>query len=80
MNALIGLIPAIPFFSFLVLSLTGLRLTRPLTAFLGVGAVGLSAILSVIVAFSFFSSDAQSFEVVLWQWMDVGGFKPEFGL
>lgn len=79
MNALIGLIPAIPFFSFLLLSLTGLRLTKPLTAFLGVGSVGLSAILSIIVAFGFFIGDAQSFEVVLWQWMEVGGFKPEFG-
>ncbi len=79
MHALIGLIPAIPFFSFLVLSLTGLRLTKPLTAILGVGSIGLSAIFSVIAALFFFGSDAQSFEVVLWQWMNVGGFQPEFG-
>ncbi len=79
MQSLLGLIPAIPFFSFLILSLTGLRLSRPVIGTLGVGSVGLSALISVIVAFAFFTGESQVQEVVLWKWMEVGGFQPAFG-
>lgn len=78
MESLLALIPAIPFLSFLILSLTGLRLAKPAMAALGVGSVGISAIISVILALSFFTNSVESFEVVLWQWMDVAGFSPEF--
>ena len=79
MESLLGLIPVIPFLGFLVLSLTGLKLPRTAIATIGAGSVGLSALLSCLVAFSFFSGSTEQMGVVLWQWMDVAGFSPEFG-
>jgi NADH-quinone oxidoreductase subunit L len=45
----------------------------------GAGSIGLSAVVSFLVAYSFLTSPPQgdSYTQTLWTWIDVGGFKPE---
>src|SRR5579875_4180278 len=52
---------------------------RKLVPVFGVGSVGLSAIVALLVTGSFLSSPppGNHFTQVLWTWIDVGGFRPE---
>ncbi len=50
MLELLWLIPTLPFAGFLVLALFGPRMSRGLVATIGVGSVGLSAVLFFVVA------------------------------
>jgi NADH-quinone oxidoreductase subunit L len=76
------LIPALPFASAAVLMLFGSRLSRKAVAAVGVGSIGLSALVAILVAVSFFSSrpPGNSYTQVLWAWIDVAGFSPQIGL
>jgi NADH-quinone oxidoreductase subunit L len=78
MLGLLWLIPVLPFISFLVLVLIGPRLSRTGVAIIGVGSLGLSALVSLLVGFSFMSSPPpdDAFSQTLWTWMDVAGFTP----
>ncbi len=69
-------IPALPFAGFIILSLIGRRLSNATTAFVGVGSVGMSALLSVLMAIEFTSNPPEGREFVktLWTWMEVDGF------
>lgn len=69
-------IPALPFAGFIILSLIGRRLSNATTAFVGVGSVGMSALLSVLMAIEFTSNPPEGGEFVqtLWTWMEVDGF------
>ncbi|HET6363996.1 MAG TPA: NADH-quinone oxidoreductase subunit L, partial [Nitrospirota bacterium] len=69
-------IPALPFAGFIILSLIGRRLSNATTAFVGVGSVGMSALLSVLMAIEFTSNPPEGREFVqtLWAWMEVDGF------
>jgi len=69
-------IPALPFAGFIILSLIGRRLSNATTAFVGVGSVGVSALLSVLMAIEFTSNPPEGGEFVqtLWTWMEVDGF------
>jgi len=73
------LIPALPLVSALVLALFGSRLSRGAVAAFGVGSIGLSALITILVALGFFSAPpaGNSYTQVLWTWIDVAGFKPE---
>ena len=53
MISLLWLIPALPFASALVLLLFGSRLSRRAAAVVGVGSIGLSALVTILVAVSF---------------------------
>ncbi|HEX9136482.1 MAG TPA: NADH-quinone oxidoreductase subunit L [Nitrospirota bacterium] len=68
--------PALPFAGFIILSLIGRRLSNATTAFVGVGSVGMSALLSVLMAIEFISNPPEGREFVqtLWTWMEVDGF------
>ena len=55
MISLLWLIPALPFASALVLVLFGSRFSRRAAAAVGVGSIGLSALITILVAVSFFS-------------------------
>jgi NADH-quinone oxidoreductase subunit L len=81
MLQLLWTIPALPFAGFLLLALIGSRLRRGTAAVIGVGSIGLSAILALILAGSFISSPPEGyvFSQTLWTWIDVGGFKPTIG-
>jgi NADH-quinone oxidoreductase subunit L len=80
--SLLWLIPALPFASALVLMLAGPRLTRRAVVAVGVGSIGLSALITALVAISFFSDTPAggSYTQVLWTWINVAGFQPEIGL
>jgi NADH-quinone oxidoreductase subunit L len=77
--SLLWLVPALPLASALVLVLFGSRLSRGAVAAFGVGSIGLSALITILVALSFFSAppSGNSYTQVLWTWIDVAGFKPE---
>src|SRR6476620_2934384 len=81
MISLLWLIPALPFASALVLALFGSRFSRGATAALGVGSIGLSALITIVVAASFFSAppSGNSYTQVLWTLINVAGFEPEIG-
>jgi NADH-quinone oxidoreductase subunit L len=76
------LIPALPFASAMVLLLFGSRFSRRGVAAIGVGSIGLSALITMLVAVSFFSSPppGNSYTQVLWTWINVAGFAPQMGL
>jgi NADH-quinone oxidoreductase subunit L len=81
MISLLWLIPALPLASALVLVLFGSRFSRRATAAVGVGSIGLSALITILVAASFFSAppSGNSYTQVLWTWIKVAGFEPEIG-
>jgi NADH-quinone oxidoreductase subunit L len=71
MLQLLWLVPAFPFASFLGLVLIGSRLSRPEVALIGVGSVGISALVSIVVALSFINAPppGYAYTQTLWQWM-----------
>ncbi len=79
MVSLLWLIPTIPFLSFLIIALFGIRMPKPAIAGFGVGSVGLSALLTILVGIAYLTGDGGTFNQTLWGWMQVGGFSPEFG-
>jgi NADH-quinone oxidoreductase subunit L len=81
MDSLLWMIPAFPFASAAVLALFGSRLSRRLAALLGTAAIGLSAVVAILVAAGFLSSPSGETQWVqhLWTWMNVGDFRPEVG-
>jgi NADH-quinone oxidoreductase subunit L len=78
MFELLWLIPALPFAGFLVLALTGSRLSRLCVSVIGVGTVCASAILATLIGIRFISSPAtgQAYSQTLWTWITIGGFVP----
>jgi NADH-quinone oxidoreductase subunit L len=80
--SLLWLIPALPFASALVLMLFGSRFSRRATAVVGVGSIGLSALITILIAVGFFSAppSGNSYTQVLWTWINVAGFEPQIGL
>jgi NADH-quinone oxidoreductase subunit L len=78
MIELIWLIPAIPFLSFAVLAMGGRILSRPVAAVFGAGSVGLSALITIIIAIEYISAlpGETSYVITLWTWFDVAGFDP----
>ncbi|HZW80155.1 MAG TPA: NADH-quinone oxidoreductase subunit L [Candidatus Deferrimicrobiaceae bacterium] len=75
------LIPALPFASALVLMLFGSRFSRKAIAALGVGSIGLSALITILVAIDFFASPPAggAYTQLLWTWISVAGFTPQIG-
>lgn len=81
MIRLLWLIPALPFASALILVLIGSRLSKRWAVALGVGSIGLSALITMLVAISFFTVPpaGASYTQQLWTWIDIGGFRPQIG-
>ena len=79
---LLWLVPALPFAGFLILALFGKRIGKTASGVTGVGSVGLSALLTLIIGITFISSppSGNSYNITLWQWFDVGGFNPSIAL
>ncbi len=82
MISLLWLIPTLPFASALVLLLFGPRFSRGSTAAVGVGSIGLSALITILVSISFVGAPpaGNSYTQVLWTWIHVAGFEPHIGL
>jgi len=79
---LLWLIPAMPLASFLALALLGRRLPRIGTSILGVGSIGVSAAMSILIAVQFISSPpaGHAYTQVLWTWISVGSLSPQIAL
>src|SRR5580704_8615798 len=62
--------------------LFGPRFSRRATAAVGVGSIGLSALITILVAVSFLSEHpaGNSYTQVLWTWIHVAAFEPHIGL
>jgi len=80
-TTLLWLIPVLPFAGALLLALVGSRLSRRAATAVGVGSVGLSALVTILVAVSFLSAPppGDSYTQVLWTWINVAGFQPQIG-
>lgn len=78
MKELLWLIVALPFAGALILALVGGKLSRTISAIVGVGSVSLSGILTILVGFEFLG-DTTPFLQVVWQWFDVYGLSPNIG-
>ena len=76
------LIPALPFASATLLILFGSSLPRRIAAAVGIGSIGLSALVTALVAASFVTAPppGHAYTQVLWTWISVGGFRPQIGL
>lgn len=74
----VWLVPLIPIISFLVLASNGKFFSRRTIAITGAGSVGLSALLSIIIAVNYISSlaDTASYNINLYTWFNVAGFDP----
>jgi NADH-quinone oxidoreductase subunit L len=75
---LLWVIPVLPFAGFLVLALIGPRLSRTGVASIGVGSIGLSTLVALLVGGRFIVSPpvGHAYAQVLWTWMRVGDFTP----
>ena len=71
-----------PFLSFVTLSFGCNRLSENAAAAIGIGAIGLSALTTLLLGIEFFlhPPTGGAFTQPLWQWLDVGGFAPRFSL
>jgi NADH-quinone oxidoreductase subunit L len=78
MLELLWLIPALPFTGFVVLAIAGGRLSRPATAVVGAGSVGLSAVVMVLVTIGFLGTPPPGhvYTQTIWIWLSVGSFTP----
>lgn len=78
MLGLLWLIPILPFAGFTILALGGRRVPHRVVSVIGVGSVGLSALLAILVGASFLSAppSGNAYTQVLWTWMQVGSLFP----
>ena len=75
---LLPLIPAFPLLGFAILFVTAGLLPKRWIATIGVGSVGISALLAIIVMFAFLGAP-QPYTKVVWTWISVSGFTPHIG-
>src|SRR4030095_4396157 len=64
------IIPLLPLLGFLILSLAGKYLPKPIIALIGAGTVSLSAITVIAIALNF--NPEPPIRQVLWQWFSTG--------
>ena len=76
------LIPALPFASATLLILFGSSLPRKAVAAMGVGSIGLAALVTALIAVSFVTAPptGHAFTQVLWTWISISVFQPQFAL
>jgi|TARA_B110000305_G_scaffold240636_1_gene311882 NADH-quinone oxidoreductase subunit L len=75
MADMIWLVPLIPLLSAIILMLGSAILPRLLIGLLGVGSVGLAALLTMLLGLEFLANP-EPFQLSLWTWMQVGNFSP----
>ncbi|MFD2435536.1 proton-conducting transporter membrane subunit [Modicisalibacter luteus] len=69
----------LPLAGTLILSLSRGRLGRADSAWVGVSSVGLAAVVTALLTWTFLASPG-TYEVTLWTWISVGDFQPTIGL
>ncbi|OQP58017.1 NADH-quinone oxidoreductase subunit L [Niastella populi] len=82
MHQLLPYIPAFPILGFLVLSLFGRKLSKPVIATIGAGTVCLSALITIILGFSFLQTEPPGgvYDQLLWSWFSVGNLSVDIDL
>jgi len=70
------IIPALPFAGFLILVVIGSRLSKQGIALIGVGSIGLSAVITILIAWFFVTNPPPDYQYTqyLWSWWSVSGF------
>ncbi|HEY1163713.1 MAG TPA: NADH-quinone oxidoreductase subunit L, partial [Chitinophaga sp.] len=71
---MLWLIPALPFFSALMLILGWRVFTRAAVSIIGCGSIGVSALLTIVLGIEFMQSGQTSAVQHLWEWMQAGTF------
>lgn len=79
MDKLLWLLPTLPLAGFLILALAGKRMSRVWVAITGAGSVCLSALVMLVIGYSFLSQPPEHghYSQTLWTWLDVAGFSPK---
>jgi NADH-quinone oxidoreductase subunit L len=82
MMELLWLIVAIPLASAFVLAVLGSYCSRRVVTALGVGSIGVSAVIAMLVAADFVraSPAVHAYTEILWTWISVADFQPHIGL
>jgi len=75
---LLALVPALPLLGFAILFASAGLLPKRAIAAIGVGSVGISTILALIVMFSFLASP-KPYTQIVWSWIAISGFTPHIG-
>lgn len=80
--ALLWLLPTLPLMGFLILAVLGSRLSKLGIAWIGVGTVGLAALLCIGIGISFLIDPplGNQFTQNLWTWFTVSSFTPAVAL
>jgi NADH-quinone oxidoreductase subunit L len=74
------LVPALPLLGFAILAASLGRMPGRLAAGIGVGSVGLSALLAGWIGYEFLSGQLAYYRLPLWTWLQIGSFSVNFGL
>ncbi len=82
MYNLLWLVPALPFAGFLILAFWGKKLGKRLSSWVGVGSVGISALITLLIGFRFLTNPPQghAFSQKLWSWIAVDTFHVNIAL
>lgn len=75
---LLWLLPALPLFGFLILATFGSKFSKRVIAFIGVGTVGISALIAILIGIAYLTNTPPEnfYSQTLWTWFNVAGFSP----
>ncbi len=79
MIELLGWVPLFPFLGFLILVLTSERFSKPLISWIGIGSVGISALLVSLIGFEFLNGTLEPYRLMLGSWMEIDDLSVPFG-
>jgi NADH-quinone oxidoreductase subunit L len=77
---LVSLIFVFPLVGFALLTFARERFSERVAAVIGVGSIGLSALVTAHVGYDFASQPDAAFRETLWTWMQIGAFAPTFAV
>ncbi|MDU3897508.1 MAG: NADH-quinone oxidoreductase subunit L, partial [Enterobacter sp.] len=69
-----------PLIGFVLLAFSRGRWSENLSATVGIGSIGLAALVTAYAGIDFFNNGRQAYSVPLWNWMSVGNFNIGFNL
>lgn len=79
MLELLGWVPLFPFLGFLILVLTNERFSKPFVSWIGVGSVGISALLVSLIGFEFLNGILEPYRLILGSWMTIDNLSVPLG-
>src|SRR3954463_11690029 len=82
MSQLLAYIPTLPLIGFLVLSLFGRKLSKPVIAAIGAGTVSIAALITIGLGISFLQTPPPggAWQQLLWSWVRVGTLSVDISL